>query len=235
VAKRKHDDYVREIENINPNIIVIGDYINRKTKILHKCKKCGYEWFVAPGGLLSGHGCPKCMGVAPKTQEQYIIEVSNKTNNISVIGRYVNIYTPILHRCKICDNEWLANPNNILSGYGCPKCSQSHGERDIVKWLDDNSISYIPQYKFDGCRDKKPLPFDFYLPEYNLCIEYDGEQHFRPVDFSGKGRQQAERQFKIVQLHDKLKNLYCEQNNIDLLRISYQQNVEEELNKFLLI
>ena len=235
VNRRSHEDYVQEIQQINLDIEVVGNYINRTTKILHKCKKCGYKWFVAPGSILSGHRCPKCMRVAPKTQEQYITEVLNKTTDIEVVGHYINIYTPILHKCKVCGNEWFTSPNNILYGYGCPRCNKSLGEKKIIQWCNDNNINYIPQYKFDDCRDKKPLPFDFYLPEYNLCIEYDGDQHFRPVDFSGRDKERALSQFATIQLHDELKNKYCEQNNIPLLRISYKQNIEEELNKFLLI
>lgn len=235
VVKRSHENYVQDIQKNNPNIEVVDCYLNRRTKILHRCKKCGYEWLVTPSDILSGHGCPKCAGVVLKTHKQYVTEVSNKTNGIDVLGQYVNRSTQILHKCRICGNEWSVSPNNILSGYGCPRCSQSHGEKDIMKWLDDNNINYIVQYRFDDCRDKKPLPFDFYLPDYNTCIEYDGEQHFQPVDFSGKDKQRALDQFSLIQLHDKLKNMYCEQNNIYLFRISYKQNIEEELKKFLLI
>lgn len=79
------------------------------------------------------------------------------------------------------------------------------------------------------------LPFDFYLPEYNLCIEYDGEQHFKPVDFANKGREWADKQFEIRRTCDEIKTEYCKKNNIKLLRIPYFKNIEEELNIFLFI
>ena len=83
--------------------------------------------------------------------------------------------------------------------------------------------------------DINPLPFDFYLPQLNKCIEYDGGQHYFPVDFAGKGMEHAEEQFRKTQYRDKIKNDYCKNNGISLLRIPYFKNVEEELNNFLFI
>ena len=101
--------------------------------------------------------------------------------------------------------------------------------------MDSHKIKYTPQKRFDDCKDIKPLPFDFYLSDYNTCIEYDGQQHFEPVDFSGKRENLAQQQFEKTQYHDKIKNKYCEDNNIRLLRIPYFKNIEEELNNFLFI
>ena len=77
---------------------------------------------------------------------------------------------------------------------------------------------------FTNCRDKKVLPFDFYLPQYNLCIEYDGEQHF---DIKHSFRD--EDSFWNTVLHDAIKNSFCEDNNITLLRIPFWEfdNIED--------
>ena len=72
------------------------------------------------------------------------------------------------------------------------------------------------------------MPFDFYLPVKNIAIEYDGEQHFKSVDFFG-----GEETFKKQQLHDKIKTNYCKNNNISLLRIKFDQNVENEMQKII--
>lgn len=110
-------------------------------------------------------------------------------------------------------------------------CSKSHGERSITKWLEDNTIEFIPQYRFDNCRDVEPLPFDFYLPEHNICIEYDGEQHFKPVNFGGVSDERAMINFNKTQEHDAIKNNYCKHNNIMLVRISYldKNNIDDIL------
>ena len=95
-------------------------------------------------------------------------------------------------------------------------CLKSKGENKIIQILKNLSIDFISQIKFDECKDKKHLPFDFYLPEYNCCIEYDGEQHFKPVNHFG-----GEQQFKRRQKNDKIKTEYCIENDIRLIRIPY--------------
>lgn len=225
-----HTDYVAEVELMHPNIEVVEKYINARTKILHRCKVDGYQWMAQPDSVLSGCGCPKCAGNLKKTTDSYIKEVNDVNANIEVLEEYINAKTPILHKCKIDGYKWLAQPTNVLTGYGCPQCNESHGEKSVCRWLDMHRIEYIMQHRFSECRNKQPLPFDFYLPSFNICIEYDGEQHFRPVDFFG-----GVEKFTQRQRNDEIKTKYCEGNNIRLLRIPYYKNIEEELESFLFI
>ena len=86
------------------------------------------------------------------------------------------------------------------------------------------NISYIPQYKFDDCRFYRTLPFDFYLPKYNICIEYDGQQHYEIVEhFGGFDK------FVDTKIRDTIKSEYCKKNNIKLIRIPYWEldNIEK--------
>ena len=114
-----------------------------------------------------------------------------------------------------------------MEGHGCPVCNDSIGEKEITQYLLSNNIEFIPQYTFDGCKNKKKLPFDFYLPAYNICIEYDGLQHFKPVDHFG-----GEEGFKQRQYNDSIKNQFCRLNDIQLIRIKYDQDIETELDNF---
>ena len=102
----------------------------------------------------------------------------------------------------------------------------------IKDYLYNHNIEFIPQKKFSNCKDIKELPFDFYLPFYNMAIEYDGEQHFFPVDFNGLGNDYANKQFNKTTLHDRIKNEYCLKNNITLIRIPYYEikNINNILN-----
>ncbi|MBO5828793.1 MAG: zinc-ribbon domain-containing protein [Paludibacteraceae bacterium] len=94
---------------------------------MHRCKICGHEWDVLPSGVLSGYGCPKCYGHTLKRHEQYVEDIFATNPNIEVVGKYINSKTKILHRCKICNCEWLAKPNSILSLHShCPECSKIH-------------------------------------------------------------------------------------------------------------
>lgn len=233
--KRTHDEYVKRVNLIHDNIEVIEKYIDNNTPILHKCVFHDFEWSAFPNNVLSGHGCRKCANdkmhyERVKNTNQYIEDLNKINSNIIIMGEYINAHTPILHKCLVDDLEWFAKPNNILSGKGCPKCSESKGEREIRQLLDSNEIVYESQMIFDGCFDIKPLPFDFYLPEYNLCIEYDGEQHYRPIEYFG-----GQKAFELRKKHDQIKNEYCKNNNIRLVRIPYFADVEEELNNFLFI
>ena len=229
---KTHDQYVHEVEVVNPNIIVVGQYINNKTPIEHYCQIHNVTWSAAPDGILSGYGCSECRKEkisykTSKTHEQYVVELAIANSDIEVIDKYLGANIPILHRCKIDGYEWLAQPANLLSGCGCPQCNESSGERKVRQWLQSHEVAYIFQKTFADCKDQKQLPFDFYIPAYNTCVEYDGEQHFRSVDLWG-----GDEYFERLQLHDSIKTRYCKDNNIHLLRISYKQNVNKELEKF---
>ena len=230
--KRTHEEYVNEVSTINPNIEVVGKYSGSLNKILHKCKIDGTEWFAQPNSILHGSGCPMCGGSKQKTHEEYVEEVYTINKNIEVIESYITARTKIKHRCKLDGCEWEAMPTNVLKGQGCPKCSESSGEKIIANILDSKNIMYIRQYTFCDCKSQRVLPFDFYLPTFNIAIEYQGIQHYEPVKYFG-----GQEKFEIQQKHDAIKNEYCKSNGILLLRIPYYKfdSIEEELNNFIFI
>lgn len=230
-GKRKtHEQYVKELKEINPNIIPLTRYNGALTPILHKCLIDGYEWMARPANTLSGKGCPKCGGSAKKTHEEYVREVSIINPDVVVVGHYIDAKTPILHMCKVDGNKWFVAPTDILSGKGCPQCKESHGERAVRLWFEKHGVEYVREYKFEDCRDEKTLPFDFYIPQYNAACEVQGIQHYKPVEHFG-----GEDAFIRQQHHDKIKADYCKANNIRLLCIPYYEDVEEQLNNFLFI
>lgn len=124
---------------------------------------------------------------------------------------------------------------------GCPYCFDtkrfkfSKGEKQIEKVLTDLNIRYLPQYTFEDCKDKCRLPFDYFLPDENKCIEYDGQHHYYPVQFNGISYDEATQNFLITNSHDEIKNKYCKNNNIDLLRIPYYdfKKIETLITNFL--
>lgn len=232
---KSHEQYVEELKNANSNIVAIEEYKGIDTPILHKCLKHNVTWRANPWNVLVGSGCCECIAekarnMFAKTHEQYVEELCNINKNIVVLERYINNNTPLLHKCLVCGNEWNTKPMNTLSGCGCPKCNKSRGEREVSFWLENRNIDYIFQKIFEDCKDKSFLPFDFYLPDYNVCIEYNGKQHYELIEYFG-----GEEKFKLQQKHDNIKREYCKNNNIRLLEIPYFKNIEEELNNFLFI
>ena len=135
--------------------------------------------------------------------------------------------------CDVCGHVWTAIIGNLKQGTGCPKCKKSRGEEKIEKWLDDNSVSYIREYKFPDCKNKRELPFDFYLPEHNICIEYQGIQHYKPCTLHGISQKEAEHTLLLQQQRDAIKKQFCLENNIYLLEIPYTNfpNIDNILQK----
>lgn len=130
---------------------------------------------------------------------------------------------------------------------GCRYCVEkkaivkSKGEIEIEGILNNNNIRFIRQYVFNDCKNINLLPFDFYLLDYNICIEFDGEQHYYPVRFNGMSQEKAEENFKNVQFRDKIKTEYCVDNDIPLIRIPYTYRgkifpfLQKELEEYNLI
>lgn len=222
-AKRTPEEYNTELANSHSDIIAVEPYVNLKTPILHKCLRCGHEWMVKPTNVLHlNHSCPRCAGRnTNRTQDEFISDVERVNPNILVLDKYVNTTTKIRFQCKQCQYIWKAKPNNILFGKGCPHCKSSRGEIKIAEVLCELNISYVRQYKFLDCVDELCLPFDFYIPQYNCCIEYDGEQHFKPIRFGNMSSDKAICAYNKCVKHDNIKTQYCIKHNIKLIRISY--------------
>ena len=126
--KKTHEEYVSEIERINPNVEVLESYINYKTKIKHRCKVDGHQWMTLPANILNGSGCPICRDRLLrdnriKPHEKYIESIKQLKPNIEVVDQYMGAKTKILHRCKVDGYEWMVQPTSILSGGGCPVCA----------------------------------------------------------------------------------------------------------------
>jgi hypothetical protein len=229
------DDYILELANISPHIKLVGEYINAKTATRHYCTLHQVFWDITPSNALKGQGCKECCKHKQslsllKTHEQYVLDLASANPYIEVVENYIDAKTPILHRCLVDGFVWPIAPSNALSGKGCPKCNESHGERAVSQWLNARYVKYIPQYTFDNCKDKQLLPFDFYLPKFNIAIEYQGRQHYDPIEFFG-----GQPYLEYIQRHDRIKSDYCLQNNIQLICVPYWEDINEYLDKFLSI
>ena len=233
------EEFINELKKINNNIEVLGEYVNAKIKIKCKCRIDGHEWEATPNSLLKGQGCPKCYenrrgDTLRLTHEEFINRMKKINSDIEILGEYVNNAIKIKCKCKKDGYEWEAIPKNLLNGSGCPKCNESKGEKRVAKFLNDKNIEYISQYKFDECKSKYKLPFDFYIPSLNIAIEYDGEDHYRINKRSKNDTyEKAFNRFVEGKVRDTIKTIYCKENNIKLIRIPYWDfdNIEEILEK----
>ncbi len=125
----------------------------------------------------------------------------------------------ILH--LLCGREFEQVLGTHLCGCGCPICKCSKGEKFIERLLMDRNSNFVKQKSFDDCKFKRKLKFDFYLVDRNICIEYDGIQHFKPVRWFG-----GYKSFKTQKIKDEIKRKYCIDNNIKLIRFRYDDSLE---------
>jgi len=200
-------------------------YENMRVKINIICKDHGI-FKQTPGNHLKGCGCPSCGGVKIPTTEEYILN-ANKLHNSKYdysLTEYKNAKTKVKIIC-LTHGIFEQEPGNHIQGQGCPICNDSIGEKEVRNFLISNDIKFIPQHTFENCKNKKILSFDFYLPDYNICIEYDGIQHFEPIEHFG-----GQPELEIRKHLDKIKTDYCKNNNIKLIRIRYNENILDNLN-----
>ena len=206
------------------------NYINYHTKICIMCPIHG-EFWQEPANHLCGKGCRKCSrnSYNYKTDEWILLakQVHGNKYDYSKVS-YKNSSTKV---CIICPKhgEFLQEPNNHLIGQGCPKCKESKLEYNTRKILEENKIEYEYQKNFKWLGRQT---LDFYLPKYNIAIERQGDQHYKPVDFSGKGKEWAKKLFEKTKKLDRIKLNKVKENNIRMLYIN-EDNKNNFLNKIL--
>lgn len=169
--------------------------------------------------LLQKQNCPKCMfyknfGNKPKPVEEFIKDAIRihgdkyEYKNAIYLGKDIKL----LVTCRKHGDFYVRPTDHLSHRSGCPKCSASEPEVRLMHLFERMHITYIYQFSFPDSR----YTYDFFLPEYNILIEYNGRQHYKPIAFFG-GREGL----KSNRKRDRIKNLLARTNNIDLLKIKY--------------
>jgi len=209
------------------------EYENNDTKIKIVCKIHGVFTQI-PKNHLIGIGCRECCFInrgikLTGTTEQFIEKakkVHGELYDYSLV-EYENNGTKIKIVCKI-HGVFTQTPNRHLSGTRCPTCSESKGETFIADYLIKKQIKFEQQKRFPDCKYKYPLPFDFYLPEQNIFIEFNGIQHYK----EDKKHFHKENSFEYQKLRDSIKRKYGKKNGT-YIEIKYNSDIEKVLNKAL--
>lgn len=228
--KKTHAQFVEEMNMVNPNIKILGKYLTADKDIECLCE-CGNIFYTTPHSLLSGTKCRKCAGNKRKTTEEFIAEMKTINPKIIITGKYVNAETPIEYICE-CGNKHTTIPSLLLYGHRCGHCNMSKSEYRTDNYLSAQNIEHFYDYTFDDCKNKNKLKFDFYIPSENLCIELDGEHHYMPVHFKGIDDERAIKRHNYTKKLDEIKNNYCQNRNIRMVRIPYWDfdNIEKILS-----
>ena len=200
------------------------DYINCKSKVKIICKKHGF-FEQTPFKHLHGNGCPKCSDNIKLNTEEFIKrakKVHGETYDYSLV-KYRTNRIKIKIICKTHGIFEQIPSNHVSKSQNCPLCKiNSKGELEINKILTNLNLEFETQKRFNKCKNILTLPFDFYIPKYNLLIEFDGRQHFN-----------LNTKYYTQNLHDNdiIKNIFCYENDYDLLRIKYDENIKEKIKE----
>ena len=218
-----NSDIFKVLSDKNINII---EYKGYRDDSIFNCDLHGY--FNSKIETIKKNGCPMCN--VDKRNSRNIckfIENSKKIwsnvidfdyDHMLFIGNKVKLYSEI--------TGWIEqNRSNHINGY-LPK--NSTGELVIKNIFNNRNIIYNEQKTFDNCKNKNKLRFDFYLPEKNICIEFNGKQHYEPIEFFG-----GTDRFEEQQINDNIKVDFCRNNNIELIVISYKDSILEKIKEII--
>lgn len=232
---KEFKDIVRKL--VGDEYIVIGEYKNAKSPVQMKHCACNHLYFVSPNNFLSGNRCPRCAKNQKLSQEEFVSRIYDLVGDeYLVLSKYIKANEKVKIKHKNCEYMYEVTPNNFFNGKRCPKCNESKGEEKIADYLLKNNFNFDRQFKFEDCVNENILRFDFVVYEdvskckIKCLIEYDGIQHFEPVDFFG-----GIEKFHYTVNNDKIKNKYCNDNNIKLFRIPFYKfnEIESELDLLL--
>ena len=237
-CKSNTEEFIKRSKTVHNDIYNYSEVVyksaHEKVKIL--CRKHNKYFYQSPNRHINGQGCNICgnekiKSKLMKTLDQFISE-SDKVHNSKYdyrLTEYKGSNYPISIICKIHHTIFNQRPHDHLSGKGCPRCKSSKLEDKTRKILDRHNIKYKEQKKLDKCKYKKHLPFDFYLPEYNVVIECQGKQHFEPIAFWG-----GQAKFLYRNICDMIKYNYCKREGITLIEIPYWDNTLQKIEKHIL-
>ena len=210
-------------------------YVNNSTKVIITCPIHG-DFLQTPSDHLMKYGCKRCASDKGRwTTKDFIYKAQQVHGDLYDYSEvnYINTSTKVSIICPK-HGKFDQTPNaHVSQGKGCKKCKNTRGENQIYVWLTHhNFTNFVCEKTFDECKSPKgvKLRYDFYLPSHNLLIEYDGAQHFGPSAFGRNMSPELQQSnYTRTVLHDSIKNEYATNNNIDLLRIRFDENVYQKL------
>ena len=177
--RKSHEQYVAELYEVNPDIIVVGTYEGVGKKVDVECRVCGHRWRPNAGSILQGRGCPKCRRAQAArknmvTDEEFRRRLVDKGVKVTPLEEYKGNQAPILVRCDVCGNEWSPTPNTLLNGEGCPSCA--HGQTSYMEQFIAEALRFALGDDAVINRDRTAIgsELDIYVPSLGVAVEPGG-------------------------------------------------------------
>lgn len=208
------------------------NYIDSQTKVCIICPKHG-EFWQKPYSHVAGHGCSQCYNDSKFLSQEEFLHLAKLIHGDRYDyskSNYIDTKTPLKIICPIHGEFWQTPNVHLSNKSGCPKCSISKGEELIINILNNNNIKFIYNYKINIDKNINSSGFayiDFYLPDHNVFIEYNGKQHYIPIEYFG-----GELQLQKQKARDTYVKEYSINNNIKLIEIKYDMK-DKDLEKML--
>lgn len=223
-----------ELNNLfNNEYEILNEYKNNKSELHIKHRLCGTEFINNRDNIINGKRkdlCPKCREKIYFTNETYRERFYKLHEDLELLQNFdESSNKKIRVRCKKDNYEWDANLYWIVNPKkptGCPRCKSSHGEKRIRRYLEKNNILYEEQKMFNDLRIQRRFKFDFCIYKNNkfFLLEYDGELHSTPY----RNNEKCIKKLEETKMRDEMKNNYCKEKGIKLVRINYLQYDEIE-------
>lgn len=218
------------------NLKRLTKFENTQKSMQVQCLLDDHIWNATYNKLIhSDSGCPKCYGNIKHNNDSVDIKLQNENPSVVRIGDFLGKYVKILWECVDCNFQWKAQPQGIFAGTGCPQCNTAgKNEKSIYKLLKakDINFEYQKNIKTLSSLADKNYKLDFYFPDKNTIVEYNGHQHYEPVCFGGMEFYKAERKFAIQKERDLYIDKFCKNNNIILIWIDGRIHKNKNLNKY---
>lgn len=229
LLKDKEDYIFSDYENINRN----------KSKFTVYCKKCNNVWSVDIDHFFGRNSrcinCFKKRWTNNRVIEEFNLTADSDKFEVILTEEIICDQSRFAVKCKK-GHIWVTTPQRyFISKSRCPICNESKGEKKIASFLEQAGIIFEREKRFSDCRCVYPLPYDFYLPNFNLLIEMQGEQHYKISRWS-RNLEKNLKQFEQIQKRDSIKKQFAVDNGYRFLEISYEEinQIEEILTRELI-
>lgn len=238
-----HEEFEDRINEAHDgDVIPLGKYTGVREEMEFHHVSCGRKWTCVVNNVMRGHSCEHCARDAKRLTEEQFTEKLYEIYQEEIVwidGEYYNYKSILSFKNTKCGHEFDRMAGNMLTPVkrlvnNCSRCSSSKGEARIESFLKSVGLKFTAEHTFPDCRNINVLPFDFVVlnndSSIKFLIEFDGQEHFEPVEYFG-GEEKHLKRLK----NDQIKNEYCRNNNINLIRIPYWEfdNIETILEEAL--